>query len=447
MKNPVRLQAFAESFKTDYCLRLPGTNKIISDDGFILYDQDYPGALFRAEYAERHLRVGDDRFGIYKYACWLPVNHFLSGSSAPVTYKSEGLAKFLKLKHLYITFSGYWPQRDAYMLSGTFKECEAFAVCGRLPEGFDNVLVVASAGNTARAFARVCSENHIRLLLVVPDSRRAKLWFREELNPCVKLVTVGGNSDYYDAIRIADEVCKLPGFVAEGGARNVARRDGMGTTVLSAVTTIGEIPDYYFQAVGSGTGAIAAWEANLRFIESGEYGRKKMSLQVSQNEPFTPMYDAWKEGSRQLLPMDESESKKKLSQIYADVLANRRPPYSVQGGLYDALVDSSGDMHSVTNEEAKYAAKIFLQKEGIDIEPAAAVATASLIKCAEEGTVSRNSIIMLNITGGGIQRFKNEHPPVYLQPSFVADIGKFDAKHDVETIAGLFAPEKKVRKV
>ena len=42
--------------------------------------------------------------------------------------------------------------------------------------------------------------------------------------------------------------------------------------ILSAVTTIGRIPDYYFQAVGSGTGAIAAWEANMRLIEDGRFG-------------------------------------------------------------------------------------------------------------------------------------------------------------------------------
>ena len=57
----------------------------------------------------------------------------------------------------------------------------------------------------------------------------------------------------------------MDGFMAEGGAKNVARRDGMATTMLSATTTIGQIPDYYFQAIGSGTGAIAAWEANLSY--------------------------------------------------------------------------------------------------------------------------------------------------------------------------------------
>ncbi|MDZ4844716.1 MAG: hypothetical protein SH857_04110 [Chitinophagales bacterium] len=33
--------------------------------------------------------------------------------------------------------------------------------------------------------------------------------------------------------------------------------------------------------------------------------------------------------------------------------------------------------------------KIFLREEGIDIEPAAAVATASPMKCVEDGTVER----------------------------------------------------------
>jgi len=447
MKNPVRSTAILESTRTEYHLTLPGSNDKIRDDGLMLLDPGHPNELFRAEYAAKKLTVGSDNLGFYKFADWLPVNHFLSGSSAPVTYKSERFAKLLNLKNLFITFSGYWPERDAFMLTGTFKECEAYAVCGRLPEDFDDVLVVASAGNTARAFARVCSENNIRLLLVVPHIRRSKLWFREELNPCVKLVTIAGNSDYYDAIRVADDICRQPGFVAEGGAKNVARRDGMGTTVLSAVTAIGEIPDHYFQAVGSGTGAIAAWEANLRFNASGAFGKKKMRLHAAQNEPFTPMYDAWKEGSRQLLPMDEAESKKKLAGIFADVLANRKPPYGVKGGLYDALVDSKGDMYSISNENAKRAAQLFRQEEGIDMEPAAAVAAAALIQCVEEGIVERDAIMMLNVTGGGIERFKSEHATVNLEPSLTVDIDKYDADTDVSAVVKLFEKRSSVKKV
>jgi cysteate synthase len=60
-------------------------------------------------------------------------------------------------------------------------------------------------------------------------------------------------NDYTDAINLAGRIAKLPGMVPEGGARNVARRDGMGTMMLDAAVTIGKMPDHYFQAVGSGT--------------------------------------------------------------------------------------------------------------------------------------------------------------------------------------------------
>jgi cysteate synthase len=60
-------------------------------------------------------------------------------------------------------------------------------------------------------------------------------------------------NDYTDAINLAGRIVKLPGMVPEGGARNVARRDGMGTMMLDAAVTIGKMPDHYFQAVGSGT--------------------------------------------------------------------------------------------------------------------------------------------------------------------------------------------------
>ena len=45
--------------------------------------------------------------------------------------------------------------------------------------------------------------------------------------------------DYYDAIQIAEKVQSLPGFAAEGGARNIARRDGMGSVMLDAALTPG----------------------------------------------------------------------------------------------------------------------------------------------------------------------------------------------------------------
>ena len=408
---------------TKYTLRSVATGNEFADTGWMLTapDEEHP-TLIRAEYESKKLELFDKDLGFYKFASWLPVKRLLHGSSAPVTYKSEGLAKVLGLSNLYITFSGYWPQRNAKMTTCSFKETEAYAVCGRMDPDNGKVLVVASAGNTARSFARVCSDNNIPLLLCMPEDNIGSLWFDTPVYDCVKLIVTCSGSDYYDAIHLSDFASSNPHFIAEGGAKNVARRDGMGTTVLSAVTAIGEIPEYYFQAIGSGTGAIAAWEANLRLIGDGGYGDRKMKLMVSQNEPFVPIYDAWKAGSRQLFPMDDNIARQQAAKISANVLSNRKPPYSITGGLFDDIADSGGDVLKGSNHEAEYAADLFFKTEGIDIHPAAAVATATLIKQVQDKTIPANALIMLNITGGGEELFKKDKELFYLKPSIVFDL-------------------------
>lgn len=424
--------------KTDYILESRCCGTKFADRTWELDCPNRDGAaLIFANYAKKQLEVKENHPGLYKYSDWLPVCRILEGSGAPVTYRSEGLAKALGLSGLYITFNGYWPEKGAEMKTGTFKECEAYSVCARVNGNNDKVMVVASAGNTARAFARVCSEDRIPLLICVPEGCLDAMWFAEPLDPCVKLIVTAVGSDYFDAIALSNTVCELERFYPEGGAKNVARRDGMGTTVLSAVTTIGRIPDYYFQAVGSGTGAIAAWEANRRFIADGRFGKNLMKLMVSQNIPFTPMVDAWKAGSRNLLPLDGQVARRHAEEICAKVLSNRKPPYSLKGGLFDALTETGGDMFAVTNEEAAKAGALFEQTEGIDIEPAAAVAVASLQQAVAQGVVEKDAVIMLNITGGGCRRFKSEHQLYNKVPDAVFPV---DADPDVvrETVTELF---------
>lgn len=408
---------------TKFILQSVKTGKKFNDEGWTLEaPEEKEPTLIRAIYDKKQLNVKDKSWGIYKFSDWLPIHQTLEGSSAPVTFKSKGLAEHLGLSNLYITFSGYWPEKGANFPTCSFKETEAYSVCGRLSSDEKKILVVASAGNTARAFARVCSDNNIPLLLCVPEDNIDSLWFNKPIKDCVKLVATKSGSDYFDAIHLSNLACQLDNFIAEGGAKNVARRDGMGTTVLSAVTEIGKIPDYYFQAVGSGTGAIAAWEANLRLIEDGRFGNNKMKLMVSQNEPFVILQEAWRANSRNLLPMNDDEARKKVEIIMAKVLSNRKPPYPIIGGLYDAMKDAGGDVLTASNEELKAAGKLFEKLEGNDLHPASAVATATLIKAVNNSTVKKDDLIMLNITGGGEERFKKENNLFYLIPSFIFEI-------------------------
>ena len=423
---------------TKYILESIATGKQFEDEGWTLAapGEDKP-SLIRAIYEKKQLNLRAEDSGFYKFADWLPIHRTLKNSCAPFTYKSSGLANYLGLENLYITFSGYWPEKGGNMPTCSFKETEAYAVCGRLPLDNQDILVVASAGNTARAFARVCSDNNIPLLLSVPEDNIDSLWFDKPIKDNVKLIVSESGSDYFDAIHLSTIAIEMDGFIPEGNAKNVARRDGMGTTTLSAVTTIGKIPDYYFQAIGSGTGAIAAWEANQRLIQDGRFGNNKMKLMVSQNKPFTPIYDAWKADSREMLPLDDDLARKQVEAIRAKVLSNRKPPYPIAGGLYDAMKDAGGDVLLADNDELHAANNLFTDLEGIDIHPAAAIATATLINAVKDGTVKKDELIMLNITGGGEERFKSEKKLHYLKPSMVFEINPNDDEVK-ERLKGLF---------
>ncbi len=427
---------------TAYTLKCVATDHEFEDAGWTLEDKECgEPSLVRAIYAKKKLELKGEEYGLYTFCDWLPVKRMLKGSAAPVTFKSEALAKHLGLKNLYITLNGYSPKHGAKMTTGSFKETEAYSVCGRMGEEEKRILVVASAGNTARAFAKVCSENNIPLLLSVPADNLSAMWFEKPINPCVKLICCEKGGDYFDAIHLSDLALKSPMFYAEGGAKNVARRDGMATTVLSAVTTIGRIPDYYFQAVGSGTGAIAAWEANMRLVEDGSYGNNTMKLMVSQNAPFVPMFDAWRVDSRAMLPYDADKARRDVEIIDAKVLSNRKPPYGIKGGLYDALKATNGEVLVATNAQARKAAKLFQQLEGADIHPAAAVATATLIKAVQDGKIDAEATVMLNITGAGEERFKSEHEVYTLEPSKVFPLD-VEADAVIEAVEALFAEKE-----
>ncbi|HBZ65496.1 MAG TPA: cysteate synthase [Bacteroidales bacterium] len=418
---------------TTYRLQSVISGAIFDDQGWTL---DAPGeqqpSLIRAIYNTKQIKVKEPEHGIYRFADWLPVHRKLQGSSAPVTYQSKGLAASLGLKNLWITFNGYWPEKEALMNTCSFKETEAYTVCARLPRNNNQVLVVASAGNTARAFAHVCSVNRIPLLLCVPEDNLNALWSDAPLDECVRLICTKTGSDYFDAIQLSNTAVMVGGFIAEGGAKNVARRDGMSTTVLSAVTTIGQIPEYYFQAVGSGTGAIAAWEANLRLLADGRFGQQTMKLMVSQNEPFLPIYDAWHAASRQMLCFNDDDARRQVEMIDAKVLSNRKPPYGITGGLFDALTQTKGTVLRASNQQGRAAQQRFLETEGIDIHPAAGIALASLVNELDAGHIRSDALIMLNITGGGEQRLKRENHLHPIKPSHIFNINP--SKEEVETI-------------
>ena len=360
---------------------------------------DSHDSLLRTEYLEKKL-IPRNLPGIWKYYEWLPVDGVIpEGSAHSVTYQSEGLGKELGLENLYISFNGYWPEREAWMKTCSFKDLESFPTMQRLLQHNDpRVMVVASAGNTARAFAHVASITGQPLLLIVPKMSKHRLWIPGDDTSSICTVGVGG--DYYSAIELASRISCRNDFITEGGARNVARRDGMGTVMLDATLTTRRLPQHYFQAVGSGTGGVAVWEAAMRLVDDGRFGNQLPRLHLAQNLPCAPLY-AMQSGA----DIDSSCPKG----MWDDVLFNRQPPYNVRGGVKDALDNTNGLLYGITNKEAEEAKELFEVTEDIDILNAPAVAIAALIQAVHTQSIDPHDHILLNITGGGKERLEQEY--------------------------------------
>ncbi len=403
------------------------------DDGMILdCPADHEPALLRTQYADRGFHPFTDRNGIFRYQRWLPVIGTQPDAGRTTVYHSSGLGGILRLPNLWIAFNGFWPERGATLETATFKELEACTVLGRLPVS-DVILTVASSGNTGAAFAWACSRQQVSCLIIIPEKGLRRFRFRGSLDPCVKIVVID-DGDYPDAIELAAAVSRLPAFLSEGGVKNVGRRDGLATVLLSAFEEIRQLPLYYFQAVGSGTGAIAALEAAKR-LRNAMNDTVLPRLMLCQNLPFTPISDAWRMNLRS--PQGSADDfRNAIKQVYADELTNWMPPYAARGGVYDSLTESNGDTLVTGNVAAQLAADAFLELEGIDIEPAAGVAVACLQGAVAQGLVERDAVILLNITGGGRQRLAREYSLVPAEPKMRLSC-KFLSEDTVHQVAAL----------
>ena len=197
-------------------------------------------------------------------------------------------------------------------------------------------LVVSSAGNTARAFHRACSRYDVPALIVVPEHSLPLLWStRRAAARQVRLAVLEGGADYADAIELGNGIAATDGYYPRAGRAMPRAATAWARRSWRPWSTTGRIPDHYFQAVGSGTGAIAAWEMSLGSAEDGRFGDAKMRLHLCQNAPFTPMTDAWEAGSRTLSRHARRRASASRGSARS-VLANRNPPYAIAGGLFDA---------------------------------------------------------------------------------------------------------------
>lgn len=379
-------------------------------------------SLLRAGYRKKNFEPKEEN-NIFRFIDWLPCESKIDTTIGPIVYKCEDFGKQIGLSNLYCAFNGYWPEKGAKNMTGTFKDYEALPTIMNFIDNNRRKIILSSVGNTARSFAYATTLLDFDTYIVIPDKMLYRMWIplKKSLGR-IHIIAVKDSCDYYKAIRLGDKISQAYDIDTEGGAKNIARRDGMGTVMLEAARVMGRIPDHYFQAVGSGTGGIAAYEASLRLLNDERFkGQMMPRLHLAQNKPFAPIYKAWKENI-EIKPNENIENQLEMvSKMHADVLANRNPAYYITGGVSDVLRQTNGNTYEVDNEEAIKAAQLFEEEERIDIVPAAGVCVAALMQAVRNNLVNKDETILVNITGGGLKRLQADYECRKLTPEILLE--------------------------
>ena len=395
-----------------FSIRCRNCGKVL-ENSYCAFCEHCADALLVTDYNARFSEQGGE--GIWRFN-WLPVHSPDLAQPGPVVYRSRGLAVQLGLENLYIAFNGYWPEKGAGLQTCTFKEFEAAVVLQNARENGIEGLIVASAGNTARAFAHLSAISGYPVVIIVPRMCLSEMWYLRHSTGVPTVAVADG--DYADSIDVARRIAQVTGFPFEGGVKNIAKRDGLGLVLLEAVSVMKRLPDRYFQAVGSGAGAIGVWEMAERFLADGRFGSRLPILHLGQNEPFAPMAKAWARKERALAKADLDPAL--IPMITTRVLSTRYPAYSIKGGVFDALLATGGSMHGITNDEVYAAMDLFERTEGSDIVPAAGVSVAALQQAVRNSAVRSDELVLLNITGGGEKRLAPDNKVPCLEPRLVS---------------------------
>lgn len=373
-----------------------------------------PEGLLIAEYP-RHLVIDEHASGLWRFRSWLPVESAGSIQAGSICFRAPELGASVGLDDLWVSFNGYWPERDGACPTGSFKDLEVAPTLQRLFECGAPGVVVATAGNTGRSFAHFGGIVEYPVMVVVAEQHLPRIWRPGMPQADSTVVVALQDADYGDASMVAGQIAAQMGWQMEGGVRNVARRDGIGTLMLDAIVEMGRLPDHYVQAVGGGPGPIGVGEMARRLVDDGRFGTAMPRMHLVQNVEHQPVVQAWRNRRNQLDPADFPGE---AVETYADVLVNRAPAYGMRGGLRDLLHETDGAVYAVDGTAAAAAATLAEKTLGIDIMEPAAVALAGLRDAVAAGEIKRADKVLLALTGGGVARMAQDvelHPPHNVQ--------------------------------
>jgi threonine synthase len=309
-----------------------------------------------------------------------PLSLDLNSAGGTPLQHSRRYAEMLGMPHLYLKDERHGP-------TSSFKDRQACVSVAAMIEAGIHECVIASTGNAAVAYAAACARGGIKLWvfmtsLVPQDKLRETALFGAEV------IKVSGNYD--QTKQIAADFAARRGLHLDRGAKSIPARESMKTIAYEIVEQLGwRAPDWYVQSVSGGLGPLGVYHGFKELHAMGLIDRVP-KMGIAQADGCAPMARAFKAGKSVADPVTPET---------LIAILSTGDPGKTYTHLWELTQKYGGVMESVS-DRAAYDSMLQLAKtEGMAVEPAAAVAFATVEKLVAQGVIGRDELVVINCTG------------------------------------------------
>ena len=350
----------------------------------VLYDTD---ASFKKEALGRREKT------MWRYAEVIPVQ-----DEKNIVSLGEGMTPVLPLSRLEnkYGFSSLLLKDESFNPTGSFKARGISVAVSRMKELGIEKCIIPTAGNAGGALAAYCASAQIHCTVVMP--RHTPSVFKKECSLYgARLVLVDGLID--DCAKKANEINRDKSYFDLSTLKEPYRLEGKKTMGYEiAEQGNWQLPEAIIYPAGGGTGLIGIWKAFQEMRAMGWITGPLPKMIAVQAANCAPVWAA----------RQDPENWKKNFHPYPSIANGLAVPYPFGMDLMQKVImDSGGDVVTVSEEEISEGIGEVAGSEGILLSPEGSAAWKALAILVEKGSIlPQNRILLLN-TGSGYKYLDN----------------------------------------
>ncbi len=267
--------------------------------------------------------------------------------------------------------------------TGSFKDRGMTMAVSKAMEKNAKGLMCASTGNTSASAAAYAAKAGLPAYVVVPAGKIALGKLTQALMHGARVIQIDGNFD--EALTIVKTLCEETAIELVNSL-NPFRLEGQKTAAMEVCDQLGGFaPAIHGLPVGNAGNITAYWRGYREYEQAG------------QTQGLPRMFGFQAEGAAPLVRGHVVES----PQTVASAIRIGNPASWTLA--IEAVEDSHGCLHMVTDEEILQAYQMVASEEGVFCEPASAASIAGIAKLHREGLLPSAGTIVCTLTGHGLK--------------------------------------------